>query len=65
LHKHAVCFVSRSSGLACRSGQRFCLRQNCPPDTRAFFESEEDKREFEEWKAEREKRLSEKEHKKK
>ena len=34
------------------------------PDIRAFFESEEGKREFEEWKAERAKRLSEKEHKK-
>lgn len=35
------------------------------PDIRAFFESEEGKREFEEWRAEREKRLFEKEHKKK
>ena len=37
------------------------------PDIRAFFETEEGKREFEEWKAERAKRLSEieKEHKKK
>ena len=35
------------------------------PDIRAFFESEEGKREFEEWKAERAKRLSEKEHEKK
>ena len=35
------------------------------PDIRAFFESEEGKREFEEWKAERAKRQSEKEHKKK
>ena len=35
------------------------------PDIRAFFESEEGKREFEEWKVERAKRLSEKEHKKK
>ena len=30
------------------------------PDIRAFFESEEGKREFEEWKAEREKRLNDK-----
>ena len=34
------------------------------PDIRAFFESEEGTREFEEWKVERSKRLSEKEHKK-
>ncbi len=30
------------------------------PDIRAFFESEEGKREFEEWKAEREKIIAEK-----
>ena len=35
------------------------------PDIRAFFESEEGKREFEAWKAEREKKRLEKEHKKK
>ena len=37
------------------------------PDIRAFFESEEGKREFEEWKAQREKEPAEgeKEHKKK
>ena len=34
------------------------------PDIRAFFESEEGKRKFEEWKAERAKKLSEKDHKK-
>jgi len=37
------------------------------PDIRAFFESEEGKREFEEWKSQREKKPAEgeKEHKKK
>ena len=30
------------------------------PDIRAFFESEEGKREFEEWKTKREKKLAEK-----
>ncbi|MBQ3970046.1 MAG: hypothetical protein II685_06155 [Clostridia bacterium] len=35
------------------------------PDIRAFFESEEGKREFEEWKAERARSVSEKDHKKK